>query len=118
MRGTITCSTASLDRASPGTGSFAGKETHEVTPSFRPGEAGRRQPASIAKDNDASRRFEPLSDGVERLRLDGFDQAVERFVDRLPVRQLFHVAEPALNVGIGRKIAAHHFTSVTMPAPK
>src|SRR5215470_9411445 len=45
------------------------------------------------------------SDPSEVLRLDHFAQSVEFAVDAVPARQLLHIGEPALDVGIGRKIA-------------
>src|SRR5690349_7654370 len=50
--------------------------------------------------------FRVFSDRVELLLLRRLDEAIEHFVDLGPARQLLHVVEPALHVGIGRKITA------------
>src|SRR5215470_3790672 len=47
------------------------------------------------------------SNSSEVLRLDHFTQSVEFAVDVVPARQLLHVGEPTLDVGIGREIATY-----------
>src|SRR5271155_2992495 len=81
VRGTISCSMASLACASPKAGSLAGKKLTIRASSY----------------------------GVERLLFHRLDEAIEHLVDLGPARQLLHVVEPALDIWIGREVAADDF---------
>src|ERR1700692_1987239 len=54
-------------------------------------------------DSEVSRL---LSDGVERLLLHRLDEAIENLIDLGPARQFLYIVEPALDVRIGREVAA------------
>jgi hypothetical protein len=55
---------------------------------------------------------------VELLVLDRLGEAIERLVDLGPARQALHVGEPALNVRIGREVAADDFAQRQQARPE